>query len=287
MDDSTPAGFDISGDGDGRWPLVLASPHSGRHYPDAFLATSRLTLAQLRRAEDAYVDALLDGIAGVPVMRARYGRAYLDLNRAADELDPEMFDGPLSAASHITDRVASGLGVLPRVAAQGLEIYRRRLSVVEAEARIAALHRPWHDRIQLQLQRAMARHGYAILIDCHSMPQPLGIRPPQIVIGDRHGQSAAPQLVALIERQLGASGWRVTRNHPYAGGHTTEYHGRPLSGIHAIQIEIDRTLYMDPQKLVCHSGFGPVSAQLTALVRTILTAAPHLGLEPPLAEAAE
>jgi N-formylglutamate deformylase len=287
MDDSMPAGFDVSGDCDGRWPLLLASPHSGRHYPDAFLATSRLTLAQLRRAEDAYVDALLDGVAGVPVLRARYGRAYLDLNRAADELDPGMFDGALPTPCQITDRVASGLGVLPRVAAQGLEIYRRRLPAADAAARIDRLHRPWHDRIATELQRAVQRHGYAILLDCHSMPQPLGIRPPQIVIGDRHGQSAAPQLVALIERQLAASGWRIARNHPYAGGHTTEFHGQPLSGIHAVQIEIDRTLYMDPQKLVCHSGFGPVSAQLTALVRTILTAAPHLGLAPPLAEAAE
>jgi N-formylglutamate amidohydrolase len=287
MHDSLLPGFSVSGDSDGRWPLVMASPHSGREYPPAFLAASRLSLAQLRRAEDPFVDDLLDTIAGVPVLRARHGRAYLDLNRAEDELDPAMFDGPPPLPPRATDRVAAGLGVLPRVAAQGLDIYRRRISPDDARVRLAALHRPWHARITELLARARARHGYAILIDCHSMPQPAGTAPPQIILGDRHGTSAAPALVAAIERHFSAAGWRVGRNLPYAGGHTTAFHGAPAAGIHAVQIEVDRALYMDPQRLVRHAGFARVALELAGLVRALIGTAPGLGLEPPLRDAAE
>ena len=287
MHDSLLPGFSVSGDSDGRWPLVMASPHSGRDYPPAFLAASRLSLAQLRRAEDPFVDALLDDIHGIPVMRARHGRAFLDLNRAEDELDPAMFDGPPPFAPRSTDRVTAGLGVLPRVAAQGMDIYRRRLSPDEARLRLAALHRPWHARITELLARAQARHGHAILIDCHSMPQPAGVLPPQIVLGDRHGSSASAALVGLIERHFRAAGWRVGRNIPYAGGHTTEFHGAPLAGVHAVQIEIDRGLYMDTQRLTRHSGFAAVASQMAELARLIVAAAPSLGLGPSLREAAE
>lgn len=287
MNDSLAPGFSVSGDSDGRWPIVVASPHSGREYPAGFLAASRLTLPQLRRAEDPFVDALLDGVEGVPVLRARYGRAFLDLNRAADELDPGMIDGVPPLPPRATERVAAGLGVLPRVAAQGLDIYRRRVPAAEAAARLAALHRPWHARITELLARARARHGYAILIDCHSMPQPAGTLPPQVILGDRHGHSASPALMAVIERHFRGSGWRVGRNIPYAGGHTTEFHAAPGLGIHAVQIELDRGLYMDPQRLVRHAGFDTVARQLTGLVRLLVAAVPTLGLHPALREAAE
>lgn len=287
MADSLLPGFTVSGDTDGRWPLVLASPHSGRHYPADFLAASRLPLAQLRRAEDAYVDELLDGIADIPVMRARHGRAFLDLNRAADELDPAMFDGALTIPHRLTERVAAGLGVLPRVAAQGLDIYGRRLAPQEAAARIAALHGPWHHRLTELLSRARARHGYAVLIDCHSMPAPAGIRPPQIVLGDRHGQSAAPALMAIIERHFRSLGWRVARNTPYAGGHTTETHGNVPAGIHAVQIEIDRALYMDAQKLSRHAGFGQVARAMTGLTQLLVETLPALRLGTGWRDAAE
>ncbi len=287
MGDSLLPGFSVSGDSDGRWPLVMASPHSGRDYPAAFLAASRLTLAQLRRAEDAFVDDLLDDVIGVPVLRARHGRAFLDLNRAEDELDPAMFEGPPPLPPRITDRVSAGLGVLPRVASQGMDIYRRRIPSVEAEARLARLHRPWHARIAELLARAQARHGHAILIDCHSMPKPAGTMPPQIVIGDRFGTSAAPALVALIERHFRAAGWRVARNSPYAGGHTTEFHGAAAAGIHAVQIEIDRSLYMDSHRLARHDGFTTVATQMAGLAKLLVTAAPMLGLGPELREAAE
>jgi N-formylglutamate deformylase len=278
MLDSRLPGFVQTGDASGRWPVVLASPHSGQDYPAAFLAASRLNRTQLRRAEDPFVDQLLADVADVPVLAARYGRAFLDLNRAAGELDSAMFDAPLPVPVTVTDRVAAGLGVLPRVAAYGCDIYRRRLDPNEAVQRIALLHRPWHDRISTLLARARAQHGYAILLDCHSMPQPAGILPPQIVLGDRFGTSAAPALMAIVEQHFRAAGWRVARNRPYAGGHTTEYHAAVADGVHTVQIEIDRTLYMDPARMVPHAGFAQVASVLTALVPRLLAAAPGLGL---------
>lgn len=287
MHDSSQPGFSVSGASDGRSPLVFASPHSGREYPPAFLAASRLPLAQLRRAEDAMVDHLLDAIEASPVLRARFARTFLDLNRAADEIDPEMFAGALTIPSRHTDRVSAGLGVLPRLATQGQAIYARKLDPADAAARIAHVHRPWHDRIATLIERARARHGHAILVDCHSMPTPPGIRPAQIVLGDRYGNSAAPALVALIERHFAGLGWRVARNAPYAGGHTTEAHGDVGSGIHAIQIEIDRALYMDGATLARHAGFGRVASAMAGLAHKLADAAPRLGLGPLLREAAE
>jgi N-formylglutamate deformylase len=278
MDDSLFPGFSLSGDLDGRWPLVMASPHSGREYPADFVASARLGLPQLRRAEDVLVDQLLAGVSGVPVMCARFGRAFLDLNRAADELDPAMFEGPLGVPARRSERVEAGLGVVPRVVGVGLDIYRGKLPAAEAARRIAALHGPWHRRIEALLALAQARHGYAILLDCHSMPRPAGVMPPQIVIGDRQGRSASPALVALIEQHFAHAGWRVARNNPYAGGHTTVHHGRPGMAVHAVQIEIDRTLYMDHAGTAPGAGFARVARQMQALVRVVLAAAPGLGL---------
>jgi N-formylglutamate amidohydrolase len=278
MDDSLQPGFSLTGDLDGRWPLVLASPHSGRDYPASFVAQSGLSLAQLRRAEDAHVDGLLNGVSGVPVLRARWARAYLDLNRAADELDAGMFDGLLTLPVRASERVAVGLGVLPRVAGHGLNIYRGRLPAAEAARRIAALHLPWHSRLTALLQQARLRHGHAVLIDCHSMPRPSGVRPPQVVVGDRHGTSAHPALVALVERHFADAGLRVARNLPYAGGYTTEHHGQPGTGIHAVQLEIDRGLYLDGTQLTPGPGFAAMQRLMLGLVRALLVAAPGLGL---------
>ena len=279
--------FRQSGDGDGRWPLVIASPHSGRHYPQALLAGSRLTLAQLRRAEDALVDALLDGIAGVPVLAATHARCWLDLNRRPDELDPAMFDAPLPVPVTQTERVQAGLGVIPRLAGHGLEINARRLPAGEAAARLATLHAPWHTRLAALLALARARHGSALLVDCHSMPSPGGPRPPQIVLGDCHGQSAAPAIMDAIEDHFRRAGWRVARNAPYAGGHTTQAHGRPVQGIHAVQIEIDRALYLDSHRLTLHAGAGKVRAALTALAQRLVADWPQLAATSPWAQAAE
>jgi N-formylglutamate deformylase len=271
---------------------VLASPHSGRDYPAAFLARTRLTLGQLRRAEDAYVDGLLSGAAatGVPVLAARYGRSWLDLNRAPAELDPAMYVEPFDAHDdQRSDRVQAGLGVVPRVAAQGLDIYATRLSLDEARGRIEQVHAPWHAAIRDLTAQAVARHGYAILLDCHSMPTPGPARggAPQIVLGDLHGRSAATALVETLASEFTAAGLRVARNAPYAGGYTTAAHGRPEHGVHAVQIEIDRALYMDPARLARHMGFPAITNVLTRLVMHLLEVAPRLGLAPPFAQAAE
>ncbi len=282
-----PPPFRLSGDLDGRWPLVVASPHSGRHYPAALLGGTRLTQAQLRRAEDAFVDALLEGIAGVPVLTATFARCWLDLNRRPDELDPEMFDAPLAIPVTATERVQAGLGVIPRLAAQGLEINARPLPAAEAAARIAGLHQPWHRQIESLLGAAHARHGAALLIDCHSMPSPGGPRAPQIVLGDCHGRSASPAVVQAIEDHFRRLGWRTARNTPYAGGHTTRHHGRPERGVHAVQIEIDRALYLDSHKLALHAGAARVRSAMTALVQQLVADWPQLAGAPPFLEAAE
>lgn len=277
----------LTGEPDGRWPLLLASPHSGRHYPTALLAGSRLGLMQLRRAEDAFVDALLDGISGVPVISATHARCWIDLNRAPDELDPAMFDGTLGVPVTISERVLAGLGVIPRLAGHGLEINAARLPAAQAADRLAALHRPWHDQIAGILAAARRRHGAALLIDCHSMPSPSGPRPPQIVLGDCHGRSSHPAIMTAIEDHFRRQGWRVARNSPYAGGHTTRRHGQPDSGIHAVQIEIDRALYLDQHRLTLHSGAGRVRAAFTGLAQRLLADWPRLLAAPPFAQAAE
>jgi N-formylglutamate amidohydrolase len=281
----------LSGDADGRWPLLLTSPHSGRHYPPALLAASRLSLLQLRRSEDAFVDALLDGIAGVPVLAASHARSWIDLNRRPDELDPAMFDGPLNLPVAMTERVLAGLGVIPRLAGHGLDIYGRALSASEAAARLASLHAPWHDRVSSILGAARATHGAALLIDCHSMPSPTGPRPPQIVLGDCHGRSAHPAIVLAMEDHFRRAGWRVARNAPYAGGHTTHHHGQPACGIHAVQIEIDRALYLEKHRLTLHAGAARVRSVMTDLVQRLLTDWPQLAAAPsaapPWAQAAE
>ena len=287
MNDSLQPGFSVTGPCDGRSPLLFTSPHSGRDYPAAFLAAARLPEAQLRRAEDRLVDCLLDGVDAAPVMRARFARTFLDLNRAADEIDLAMIAGPLPIPTRRTDRVAAGLGVLPRIAAHGQDIYADRIDPADAMARIAAVHAPWHARIATLLGRARARHGHAILIDCHSMPTPNGIRPPQIVLGDRHGVTAAPALMRLVERHFAGFGWRVVRNTPYAGGHITETHGAVAAGVHAIQIEIDRGLYMDTESLDRNAGFDRVTSAMTGLARLLAATAPTLRLAATLREAAE
>ncbi|QYE36464.1 N-formylglutamate amidohydrolase [Polymorphobacter sp. PAMC 29334] len=271
MADALLPGFTITPATGPTPPIVLASPHSGRDYPAAFLAQTRLTLAQLRRAEDAFVAEMLVGAAalGVPLIAARYGRAWLDLNRDEAELDPAMFVDPLeSHPAQSSDRVIAGLGVVPRIAAAGLEIYPARVRSADAAARIEAVHRPYHAALSALLDDAFAANGFAVLLDCHSMPTPPPVQggAPQIVIGDLFGAAAASPLVGAIERYFRAAGFRVARNAPYAGGYTTARHGRPAEGVHAVQIEIDRALYMDPARLVRHTEFDRIETALTRLV---------------------
>jgi N-formylglutamate amidohydrolase len=256
-------------------PLVFSSPHSGRIYPARFLAATPLDAATLRRSEDAYVDDLFASAPsiGAPLLRARFPRAYLDLNREPYELDPRLFDGALPAFANARSlRVAAGLGTIPRVVADAREIYEVRLSLEEGLRRIDSLYKPYHSALRGLMERAAARFGVAVLIDCHSMPS-TGARDPVLaargdkrridfVIGDRYGASASTGLVDIVEDRLRGRGYHVMRNRPYAGGFITEHYGKPAAGWHALQIEVSRGLYMDESTLQKNERFDAVARDL-------------------------
>ena len=267
---------------------VFASPHSGRHYPPAFLARARLALQMLRRSEDSFVDELFAHAptAGAPLIKATYPRAYLDPNRGPYELDPSMFDRPLPAyAETASERVAGGLGTIPRTVGAGLEIYDRPLCLDAAMARIESIHRPYHDALCARLEQASARHGFAVLIDCHSMPSlavergPGFARPtPDIVLGNRFGGSCDPRIFRLADSLLRELGLTVAHNDPYAGGYTTRRYGQPQAGLHALQIEIARGLYMDEMKIEKHRGFANLARVMCHFIERFVPAVNALPL---------
>lgn len=284
------APFSWHGPAEDRYPLLLASPHSGRSYPQAFLAQSRLSVGELRLAEDPWVDHLLMPSVralDLALIAANWGRSVIDLNRAADELDPEIFTSPLPAPTgDSAQRIAAGLGVLPRIAAPGLEIYRTRLSLEDADWRLRTAHRPYHGHIQQRLEAQQRQYGLAILMDCHSMPslpRTSGGRV-DIVLGNRYGQSCGDFLLDRLTELFTQLGLKVGHNHPYAGGYTTHYHGRPHHNIHAIQIEMDRNLYMDVRTRQPHGQFASVAQGLQDIL-TIFCA--ELATATPPALAAE
>jgi N-formylglutamate amidohydrolase len=254
-------------------PFVFASPHSGRRYPDALLAQTRLSLQSLRRSEDTYVDELFATAAahGAPVLCATIARAYVDLNRDPAELDPDMYVDSQSRGGFVSSpRVQAGLGAIPRIAGDGEEIYRRRLPIAEAERRLAAIHRPYHAMLQTLVEETRAAFSCAILIDCHSMPScARGPQAPDIVLGDRFGAACHPELTAFVEKNLRDLGYRVARNAPFAGGHTTQTYGRPRSGIHALQIELDRSLYLQERSLTRSASFAKVRADMGLLAEAL------------------
>jgi len=246
-----------------RVPFVFASPHSGRLYPASFVSTSRLSPLGLRRSEDAYADELFSGAValGAPMIAASFPRAFLDVNRAPGELDPSMFDAPLELPVEPPNaRVNAGLGVIPRIVRDGAEIYAGKLAPLEAELRIGRLHRPYHAALSRLVEETLARFGAAVVIDCHSMPSAPGV--PQIVLGDRFGVASSAGVTRHAERAFEDAGFHVARNAPYAGGYTTLLHGRPDSSIHALQIEINRSLYLDEERIELHSGFEAVRFRL-------------------------
>ena len=260
--------------------LVFASPHSGRFYPDDMMAAAALDAQSIRRSEDAFVDDLIAGAPqwGVTTIAARYARAYIDLNRDAFELDPGMFADELPEFARArTARVAAGLGAIARVVSEGQEIYARKLTFAEARTRIDGAHRPYHETLAALIGEAHAAHGYAILVDWHSMPAAAARtggrdRTCDIVLGDRFGAACAGVLPARVERELEALGYRVARNTPYAGGYTTEHYGRPSRRVHALQIEINRALYLDEATLTPTAGFETLKADLDRVARMLAAA---------------
>jgi N-formylglutamate amidohydrolase len=261
-------------------PLVFNSAHSGRDYPERFLNMTRLDHLSIRQSEDAFVDELFSRAPhlGAPLIRAHFPRAYLDVNREPWELDPTMFVEPLSERFNTTSpRVAAGLGTLARVVAENKPIYRERLTLEDARMRIEGIYQPYHATLQRLLTEAHGAFGLAVLIDCHSMPRlsrsgdRLG---PDIVLGDRYGTTCSPLLADVAEMIFAGAGLRVARNRPYAGGFCTRTYGRPQHGVHALQIEISRHLYMNEVTLEKNDGFVAMRQLVERLLATLV------GLDP-------
>lgn len=252
-------------------PFIFASPHSGRLYPPSFVGASRLSPLFLRRSEDAYVDELFQAAPafGSPLLTARFPRAYVDVNRAATELDAQMFDAPLPLDVDAPGpRVAAGLGVIPRVVRDGVEIYRSKLDPVDAAERLARLYRPYHEALAGLVDERVRLFGCAVVVDCHSMPSvPAG---PAMVFGDCHGTSISPALLRHIERSFEDNGFSTARNTPYAGGYTTHLYARRESGVHAVQIEINRNLYLDEDRIEKAERFADVRTRITAALSQVL-----------------
>lgn len=259
-------------------PLVFNSPHSGTAYPDDLIASTRLDRIALRKSEDSFVDMLFDKAPhyGAPLLKALFPRAYLDVNREAFELDPVMFEDALPA--HVNTRslrVAAGFGTIARVVAEGMAIYREKLLFSEAERRVSELYHPYHRALSDLLSSSLQQFGCAVLIDCHSMPS-LGApqiaadrRCADIILGDRYGTSCAPLISQTIEEILREQGYQVVRNSPYAGGYITDCYGRPGRGQHAVQIEINRALYMDESLVTPSGGFSRVKDHMSALIAAL------------------
>lgn len=230
--------------------FVFASPHSGTLYPDDMAASPHLGEAGLCSAEDALIDRLIatGPSQGANVIAATLGRAYLDLNRDPEELDPVLIEGV--EAGSATLRTSAGYGVVPRLSGDGHPLYDRTLSLAEAAGRIDRVHRPYHAVLSEIMFATRARAGSAVLIDWHSMPSRVtrtaqGARGVDVVLGDRHGTACDPALTRRLKTLFESLGWRVALNHPYAGGWTTQVWGRPAEGFHAVQIELNRALYLD------------------------------------------
>ncbi len=265
--------FTITRPGEQTQPFVFASPHSGRHYPASFVARSRLAPIALRRSEDAFVDEIFSSVVdlGAPLIAARFPRAFLDVNRGPSEFDNTMFAGTLPfAVDTQSPRVSAGLGVIPRVVRDGAEIYREKLSPAEAETRMAKLYRPYHDALAKLIADTREQFGFAILIDCHSMPSAAAV--PDVIVGDRYGVSSAPMLTRLAEHAFETRGFSVARNTPYAGGYTTHLYGRRSGPVQALQIEISRALYLDEERIVPNAQFASLRARVGDALRALLSA---------------
>ncbi len=253
-------------------PVLFNSPHSGSTYPREFLAASRLDIATLRRSEDSFVDELIAGVVarGYPLMRAHFPRCFVDVNREPYELDPRMFEGRVPAFANTRSmRVAGGLGTVARVVGDAQEIYDQRIPVNDALRRIETLYKPYHRALRQLFTRLHRDFGTAILVDCHSMPSSGGTRDerprPEFVLGDRYGTSCIGVVGETVEMTLRGMGYTVSRNKPYAGGFITEHYGNPAAGLHAIQLEINRALYMDERRYERTPSFARLAGDMETL----------------------
>ena len=289
-DFSAVPAFEIRESAEQRVPFVFNSPHSGSYYPDRFLALTRLDRMAIRRSEDCYVDELFGAAPtlGAPLLAANFPRAYLDVNREPWELDPRMFVEPLPPFANIRSaRVAGGLGTVPKLVGEGLDIYPGRLPLAEAVGRIESVYKPYHETLKRLMTRTHARFGYAVLIDCHSMPASIrigenGMRP-DFIVGDRFGASATRRLTDATISILSSMGYSVAHNKPYAGGFITEHYGRPAKDLHAIQIEINRGLYLDERTLRKTAGFDALADDLTRLSAELMAMPDSNFVDRPLA----
>jgi N-formylglutamate amidohydrolase len=283
--ESADAPFDVLAPVRQTVPFVFASPHSGRVYPQAFLAAARLDPVTLRRSEDAFLDELFAAAPhfGAPLLRAHFPRAYVDPNREAFELDPAMFEDRLPEhCNTASPRVKAGLGTVARVVTSGEEIYRGKLSYADALDRVERLYRPYHAELARLIAATRRRFGACVLIDCHSMPsiggpmdQDPGAKRVDMVLGDAHGNACAPAVTDEAERILVSLGFMVARNVPYAGGYTTRHYGRPGDGVHALQVEINRALYMDERAVARSPGLPGLAATLARFVERLVRLDPR------------
>jgi len=271
-----------------RWtaPVVFASPHSGRRYPSRFIEQSRLSARDLRRSEDAFVDEIFAMAPdfGAPLIKAHFPRAYVDANRNAYELDPAMFRTALP--DHVitkSPRIAAGLGTVPKIVASGENIYDGKLTFEEARERIETHYQPYHRTLSGLVDEAVERFGGCLLIDCHSMPsfgtggkrrKPAPV--PDMVLGDCHGRSCAREVVAITENILEENGFHTVRNKPYAGGFTARHYGKPRGGVHVLQVEINRAIYMDEKKIARGPGLATLIGRMSRVIEVLA------GIEPVL-----
>lgn len=262
--------------------LIVNSAHSGRLYLGSFVQSSQLSLTSLRSSEDAYVDQLFDAAPalGVPMLSAVMPRAYVDLNRASDELDPAVIEG--LRRSNVSPRIASGLGVIPRVVAEGREIRRGKMSLMNAKTRLARYYWPYHQELVHLMDVTRNSFGSALLLDCHSMPSQsgdVGAIGYDIILGDRFGASCSGEYVDVLESLFADVGFRVGRNAPFAGAFIAQRYGAPSSGHHVIQIEVNRGLYLDEREIKPKAEFASVKRKLTSVLEQMIAfMRPQIGL---------
>jgi N-formylglutamate amidohydrolase len=272
--------FSILGAESQRVPIIFNSPHSGRTYPSVFIEASRLSARALRKSEDAYVEELLASAPnhGAVLMHAHFPRAYIDINREPYELDPMLFNGRLpDFVNSQSLRAIGGLGTIARIVNEKEEIYNGPLQLETAFIRIERLYKPYHGALAGLLQSTREKFGTAFLLDCHSMPSQQGERGgwPDFVLGDRFGASCAPEITRLAQAFLKSLGYRVALNKPYAGGYITEHYGKPEQGIQVLQIEVDRSLYMNEETFEKSPLFAGLQWDIARLITMLVHELPR------------